>query len=71
MYISWWIGNFLQENSIDNYILKNENIFPKKLKQFLIFMKCEISTLCMWFTYFEPCEKFNNFRLTNGGFLGQ
>lgn len=47
MYISWWIGNFLQENSIDNYILKNENIFPKKLKQFLIFMKCEISTLCM------------------------
>jgi hypothetical protein len=47
IYISWWIGENLQENNIDNYILKNENIFPKKLKLFLICMKCVVFTLCM------------------------
>jgi len=41
------LGKKLQENNIDNYILKNENIFPKKLKLFLIFMKCVVFILCM------------------------
>jgi hypothetical protein len=56
-----------------NCVLKHANIFQKQLKWFLTSIKFVISISYVIITHVlnhicEPCEEFDDFYLTNGGF---
>jgi hypothetical protein len=71
--VKFW--NIFVVKKMCHYELENENILKKWLKLFLVFMKFLLFIKhcnSIWLDWVcEPCEKFDNYHITNGCFWGQ